>query len=98
MKTFVEAAMLDAPPLALDMAVADVDLRGLREARELLVRRLRRDDAGRIGVECSKPHREAAGIERVEFHEARPGFVEQDVVAEMADLLDDPLASLIVPS
>src|SRR5262249_732995 len=26
---------------------------------------------------------------RVELHEARPRFVEQDVVAEMADLLDD---------
>ncbi len=85
----VEAAMLDAPALALDVAVAHVDLRGLGEARELLVGRLRRDDAGRIGVECWKPHGEAAGIERVEFHEARPRLVEQDVVAQMPDLLDD---------
>ena len=89
-EAFVEAAMLDAPPLALDVAVAHVDLRGLREARELLVRRLRRDDARRVRAEALEPHREAALVERVELHEARPGLVEQDVVAEMADALDDP--------
>ena len=85
----VEAAVLDAPALALDVAVAHVDLRSLGEARELLVGRLRGDDAGRVGVESWKPHGEAAGIERVELHEARPRFVEQDVVAQMPDLLDD---------
>ena len=88
---FVEAAMLDAPALALDVAVAHVDLRRLGEARELLVGRLRGDDAGRVGVELREPHGEAAGIERVELHEARPCLVEQDVVAQVADLLDDAL-------
>ena len=73
--------------LARDVAVLDVDLRGLREARELLVGRLGRDDARRVGPETGEPHGEAAGIERMELHEARPGFVEQDVVAEMADAL-----------
>ena len=86
---FVEAAMLDAPLLALDVAIPDVDLRGLAEARELLVRRLRGDDAGTVRAEIRQAHGEAAGIERMELHEARPGLVEQDVVAEMADLLDD---------
>ena len=30
-------------------------------------------------------------VERMEFHEARPGLVEQDIVAQMPDALDDPL-------
>ena len=77
--------------LALDVAVAHVDLRGLREARELLVRRLRRDDARRRFAEVLEPHREAPLVERMEFHEAGPGLVEQDVVAQMADALNDPL-------
>ena len=50
----VEAAVLDAPALALDVAVAHVDLRGLGEARELLVGRLRGDDAGRIRIEAAR--------------------------------------------
>ena len=74
-----------------DMAVLDVDLRGLREARQLLVGRLGRDDARRVGAEARQPHGEAAGIERMELHEAGPGLVEQDVVAEMADALEDHL-------
>ena len=32
-----------------------------------------------------------AGEERMEFHEAGPGLVEQDVIAEMADLREDHL-------
>src|ERR1700755_886288 len=35
------------------------------------------------------PIAKAAGIERMKFHEAGPGFVEQDVIAEMSDLRDD---------
>ncbi len=50
-ESLVEAAMFDAPRLALDVAVLDVNLRGLREARELLVRRLGGDDARRVGAE-----------------------------------------------
>jgi len=53
------------------------------------VGRLGRDDAGRLGAEILQPHRKAAGIERVEFHEAGPGLVEQNIVAERADLLEN---------
>ena len=66
-----------------------MDLGGLAEARQLLVRRLRGEDARAVGPQSLEAHGETAGIERVEFHEARPCLVEQDVVAEMADLLDD---------
>src|SRR5208283_1532653 len=38
-EAFVEPPMLKPAPLALDVAVAPMDLRGLREARELLVGR-----------------------------------------------------------
>ena len=89
-EAFVEAAVLDAPALALDVAVADVDLARLAEARELLVRRLRRDDARRIRAERAQAHGEAALVERMELHEAGPGFIEQDVVAEVADALNHP--------
>ncbi len=44
---------------------------------------------GRVRAEIVEAHGIAAGIERMELHEAGPGFVEQDVVAEVADLLDD---------
>ena len=37
-------------------------------------------------------------VERMELHEAGPGFVEQDVVAEMADALDHLLGVEMVPS
>jgi hypothetical protein len=86
---FIEAAMLDAPALALDVAVLDVNLRSLREARELLVGGLGGDDAGLVGAEVIEPHGEAAGVDRVELHEAGPRLVEQDVVAQMADPFDD---------
>ena len=90
-EALVEAAMLDAPLLAADMAVPGVDLRGLRKARELLMRRLGGDDARRVGVEVLQPHGETACVERMELHEAGPGLVEQNVVAEAADLLEDHL-------
>jgi hypothetical protein len=51
----VEAAVLDAPALPLDVAVLDVDLGGLGEARELLVGGLGRDDAGCVGAEMVQP-------------------------------------------
>ena len=54
-ETFVEAAVLDAPLLAADVTILDVDLRGLRKARELLVGRLRRDDAGRLRRRFGSP-------------------------------------------
>ena len=89
---FVEPAMLDAPALALDVPVAHMDLRGLREARELLVRRLGRDDAGRCLAQVSQAHGEPALIERMKLHEARPGLIEHDVVAKPADALEDALS------
>ena len=46
---------------------------------------------GASGPRPVEPHGEAPGIERMELHEAGPGFVEQDVVAEMADALEDHL-------
>ena len=90
-EAFVEPAMPDAPALPLDVPVPHVDLRGLREAGELLVRRLGRDDARRGFAQGRESHGEAALVERMELHEARPGLVEQDVVAEMPDPLDDAM-------
>ena len=66
-----------------------MDLRGLGEARELLVGALRHDDAGIVGPEVLQPHAEAPTEQRVELHEPGPGLVEQDVVAEVADLPQD---------
>ena len=88
-KGFVETAMFDAPGLALDVPVLDVNLRRLREAGELLMRRLSRDDARRVGAEIGQAHGEMAGEKRMEFHESRPGLVEQDIIAEVADFLED---------
>ena len=93
-EAFVEAAMLDPAPLAANVAVFDVDLRGLRKARQLLVGRLRGDDARRVGVEIGQPHGEAAGIDRMKLHEAGPGFVEQNVIAERTDLFEDMLCAV----
>ena len=93
-EALVEAPMLDPAFLASDVAVLDVDLRGLREARQLLVGRLGRDDARCVGIETRQPHGETPGIERMKLHEAGPGLVEQDVVAEMADTLEDHLGTV----
>ena len=90
-EAFVEAAMLDPPALALDVPVAHMDLRRLREARELLVRRLGGDDAGRGFAKTAQAHREPALVERMKLHEAGPGLVEHDVVAKTPDPLDDAL-------
>ena len=86
-EALVEAPVFDAALLACDMAVLDVDLRGLREARQLLVGRLGGDDSRRVGSKTRQPHGETPGIQRMKFHEAGPGFVEQDVVAEVPDAL-----------
>ncbi len=73
------------------MAVLGVNLRGLGEARQLLVRGLRGDDAGRGLIEVLQPHGKAIRIERMEFHEARPGLVEENIIAKMPDLGEDHL-------
>ena len=90
-EAFVEAAMLDPPALALDVAVAHVDLGRLRKARKLLVGRLGGDDSRRGFAQVFQPHGEPALVERMKLHEAGPGLVEHDVVAQMSDPLDDPL-------
>src|SRR5208337_495370 len=53
--------------------------------------RLGRDDPGRLRSEIFQPHRKAALIDRMELHEAGPGLVEKDVIAQMTDPLDDRL-------
>ena len=58
---FVEALVLDEAPLALDVLVALVDLRGLREAGALLVHRLRREQPRHVGCRDS---RGASGCDR----------------------------------
>src|SRR4029077_4402786 len=68
--------------------------RGLREARELLVSGLRGDDAGRVFVELAQTHGEAGGVDRVKLHEAGPGCVEQDVIAERPDAREDFLRAV----
>jgi hypothetical protein len=87
----VEPALVHVPGLAGDVPGLQVDLRGLREAGELLVRGLGGDDAGGVRPEAVEAHGVMAGEQRVELHEAGPGLVEQDVVAEVADALQDHL-------
>ena len=73
----VEAAVVDRAA-----AVADVDVRGLRQRREQLVRRVGREHrrpvrrvAGRIAA-----HGETVAVHRIEARVAVPGFVEVDAV------------------
>ena len=87
----VEALMLYAAALPLDVVVAHVNLAGLAEARQLLVGGLGADDPGRLCAQIHQPHRESALEQRVEFQEPGPGFVEQDVVTQMADPFEDHL-------
>ena len=81
--------MLDAPALPFDVAIAHMNLRRLREARELLVRRLGGDDSRRGFIQVAQAHGEPPLVERMKLHEASPGLVEHDIVAKMADALDD---------
>ena len=84
----VEALVLDEALLAADVLVALVDLRGLREARELLVHRLRREQTGRLGPEVLEAHRAVVLEQRVEGVVADPRLVPVHVVAQVADLLE----------
>jgi hypothetical protein len=86
--------VLDAALLAFDMAVLDVDLRGLRETCQLLVGRLGCDDTRRVGAETRQPHGKAPGIKRMKLHETCPGFIEEDVIAEMTDTIQDHLGAV----
>ena len=85
----VEAAMLHPTTLLAEMRILDVNLRGLAERGQLLMRALGDDDAGAIRAQIAQAHAEAAAEQRVEFHEAGPGFVEQNVVAQMTDATND---------
>jgi len=66
----IEAAMLDPPALTFDVAVLDVDLRGLAEARRCLWVDCVAMIPGRSGPRVAQAHGEAAGIDWVELHEA----------------------------
>ena len=46
---------------------------------------------GVFGPRSLQAHGEMAAIDRMELHEAGPGLVEQDVVAEVADCFQDQL-------
>ena len=80
--------MVDPVGPPANVRVTHVDLRGLREAGQLLVGRLGGDDA-RVSLREPEAHREVVLQQRVEGPEAGPGLVEVDVLAEVADLLDD---------
>ena len=84
----VEALVLDVAALAAEMVVALVDLRRLREARALLVDRLRREQPRHLRVEMAQPHRAVILEERVEGVVADPRLVPQHVVAQVPDLLE----------
>ena len=71
----------------LDVLVALVDLRGLRESRALLVHGLRREQPGHLGRQVLEPHRAVIVEQRMEGVVADPGLVPQHVVAEVPDLL-----------
>ena len=81
--------MLDVAALAADVLVALVDLRGLREARALLVHGLGGEQPRHLLVEFLQTHRAVIGEQRMEGVVADPCLVPQDVVAEMPDLLQD---------
>jgi hypothetical protein len=80
-EAFVETAMLDPAALPANVVVFHMNLRRLREACQLLVSRLRGDNARCGVVEILQAHRETTGIDRMKLHEAGPGFIEQDVIA-----------------
>src|SRR4051794_15314076 len=71
-----------------------MDLAGLAETGQLLVGGLSRDDCGIVGAQAIQTHRETATVDRVELHEADPGFVKQDIVAERPEFLDDGLGAV----
>lgn len=68
----VKAPLADMAWLALDVPALDVDLGGLREAGQLLVRGLGGDDARIAGAEAVQAHGEVAGEQGMELHEAGP--------------------------
>ena len=80
--------MLDKAALAADVLVALVNLRGLREARALLVHGLRGEQARHLRPQALQPHGAVIVEERVEGVVADPRLVPEHVVAEVTDLLE----------
>ena len=84
----VEALVLDVTPLAAEMFVLLVNLRGLRETGALLVDRLRGEESGHLRSERLQPHRAVVFEERMECVVANPRLVPEHVVAQVPDLLE----------
>ena len=84
----VEALVRTVAGLALDVGVLLVNLRSLREARLLLVHGLRDENARIFGAEVKKQRR-AVLHHRNELFVAHPRRVKEDVVAKVADAVDD---------
>ena len=80
---FVESSVIDGAA-----AVADVDVRGLRQRRQQLVRRMRRENRRAVLRMRRRvaAHREAIAVHRIEARVAVPRFVEMDAV----DALREP--------
>src|SRR3974377_626752 len=81
--------MLDPAALVVNVAVCDMNPRSLREACQLLVSRLRGDDARRVVAKILYSHRKATGIDRMKLHEAGPSFVKQNVIAERTNFREN---------
>jgi hypothetical protein len=79
--------VLDVAPLAANMLVALVDLRGLGEPGALLVHGLGGEQAGHFRAQFLQPHRAVIAEQRVKGVVADPGFVPEHVFAKAADLL-----------
>ena len=72
----IEAMMVDRA-----FAVAHVDVGGLRQRREHLVRGMRGEDRGAVVRRRVAAHREVVTVHRVEARVAVPGLVEVNPVA-----------------
>ena len=81
--------MLDAAALAANVIVFDVDLRGLRKAGQLLVGRLRGDDAGRVRPLLADDRDGTAdSVERLMGTKAEARFA---FISDKAEFADDDL-------
>ncbi len=85
-KGVVEALMRDIARLAFYMAVLLMDLRGLREARLLLMHRLGNQNARIVFVQLQQQRR-AVGHHRDKLLVTHPGGVKQNVIAQVTNLI-----------
>jgi len=86
MNISLKAPVADLSVLAIQMCILHMDLRSLGEARQLLVGRLCGHDSRSIWPQSIHSHREMVLEERMELHEASPGLVEHDVLAQRPQL------------